>query len=162
MLKTLITLLILTTTVFQCTGQELVVRQVNGTAVFARNNEILTTREVIPLLPEGSKEQRLLRGSRFHGGVAVATAGAGLVYLGVGILQGIQDSEDEESMNSLNKMIIGLGWLSVSYWEFGSSRHKAQRAVTMYNTSPPPEGPDTGLHFRLGAQPNGMGLALRF
>ena len=67
--------------------QELVVRQVNGTSVFARNNEILAIREAIRLLPEGSKEQRLLRVSRFHGGAAIATAGADLVYLGLGTLR---------------------------------------------------------------------------
>ncbi|PPK87402.1 hypothetical protein CLV84_0342 [Neolewinella xylanilytica] len=162
MLKTLLTLLIFTTVIFQAAGQELVVRQVNGTSVFARNNEILATREVIRLLPDGSKEQRLLRGSRFHGTLAIATAGVGLVYLGVGILRTPEHFEEDPGFDALDQMIIGLGWLGVSACHFQIGKHKARRAVAMFNTSSVPEGPDTGMQFRLGAQPNGLGLALRF
>ena len=138
------------------------IRQVNGSSVFARNNEILTTREVIPLLPDGSKEQQLLRGSHLHRALAAGTAVAGFVYLGTGILRTAEHFEDEGGMNALDQMIIGLGWLSISFWESKVSRQKARQAVDMYNASRLPDGPDTGSHFRLGAQANGLGLALRF
>ena len=144
--------------------QRLVVRQINSDYVFAQNDEILTIRETIRMLPAGSESQQLLKSSRFYTFTGQLLSLSGGALIGTAVTDVILNTYGEAERTAL-WLIAGTGaaFVAVGLPLARVGDRRVQRAVALVNgdisyITPGRQGPN----LRLVAGVNGVGLALRF
>ena len=145
-------------------AQRLVVRQINSDYVFAQNDEILTIRETIRLLPAGSESQQLLKSSRFYTFTGQVLSLSGGALIGTAVADAILNTYGESERTAL-WLIAGTGaaFVAVGVPLARVGDRRVKRAVALVNgdiSSVTPDGPGTQLNLVAGG--NGVGLALTF
>jgi hypothetical protein len=155
----LLTLLLFTGLGHLSAQQRLTVRELGGGYVFSLDNEILTPREVIRLLPRGSEERRLLSSSGFYSitGLFFSAFGGGLagVALADALLGGEMEPQDRWTVLGIAAVSIGIS-IPLTL----TAKRRTERAVYLIN-----QGERIGSYrpqLRLGASGSGVGLVMRF
>ena len=145
-------------------AQRLVVRQLNSDYVFAQNDEILTIRETIQLLPAGSESQRLLRSSRFYTFTGQVLGASGGALLGTAVAAAIFNTYGDAEQTDL-WLIAGVGAALVAVGiplaRVGDRR--VNRAVALVNgdiSFSESKRPATSLNLVAGG--DGVGLSFNF